>query len=32
MTSLTDEENESYENHKFCYTCKKKDLLTIIKK
>ena len=24
MISLTDEENESYENQKFCYICKKR--------
>ena len=30
MISLTDEENESYENQKFYYICKK-DLLMIIK-
>ena len=32
ILSFTDEENESNENQKFCYICKKKkDLLIIIK-
>ena len=31
MISLTDEENDSHENQKFCYIYKK-DLLLIIKK
>ena len=32
MMCLTDEVSESRENQKFCYICKKKDLLMIIKK